>query len=370
MSLLNEALRKQNKRHDQTRAPSFFRKEPKTQRPKKLMAYSGIILFTGLSALVYMGGWHEFLLPDALTQSPRVATQKIVQPVSETSPPDQSSESVKEQIAEEKTVLEPKSVSAAIIEQENHENENMILQQKEFSKIDNKKTIKSLKKKTAAIKKRPGRWQKKHIKETPEPSPAPKAPNPFYDKALNYHRQNDITEAIRMYQQVVMKDPEHYDAVFNLAAAYMKSSRFEEAYPLLKKLNGHDPDNPHVLLNLAVAEIGLGRPEKAISFLNTADSQKDQPHFEIYFHLGVAFSRLDKPEEAIQWYNRAAELRPHHSGLLFNMAVAYDKLQKYPEAIRYYMAFLKQSVSASPPEKKGVEGRVRTLKVYSAGQTE
>ena len=178
-----------------------------------------------------------------------------------------------------------------------------------------------------------------------------------------------MDKAIHMYQEVLWKNPEHFDALFNLASAYMKTSAFSKAYPLLIKLKGLDPEYPQVLLNLGIVEIGLGRLQSALAYLSMAEKRKDGLQFEIYFHRSVALSRLGNLNEAIIWYKRAEELHPHHWRLLFNIALLYDKMQNYPEAIRYYSKFLKQDFS-SPNEKKEVETRILSLKAYMTGQSE
>jgi tetratricopeptide (TPR) repeat protein len=166
--------------------------------------------------------------------------------------------------------------------------------------------------------------------------------------------------------EVLKKNPEHYDALFNLASIYLKTSAFSEAYPLLQKLMNHDPENPQILVNMAVAEIGLGRPNKAISYLDRADRLKDAPRFEIYFHRGVALSHLKKLDEAMTCYKKAEELHPNDHRLLFNMAVACDKLERYDGALTYYERFLRRGGPSSPDERKEVEARIRVLKLYMA----
>jgi len=192
---------------------------------------------------------------------------------------------------------------------------------------------------------------------------------PFYLKAVSYHRRNELGKAIQMYQEVLRKNPEHYEALFNLASAYLTDASFSEAYNILQKLHELDPQNSQILLNLAIAEIGLGRPRKAMSYLNESDALEDTSQFEICFHKGVAMSKLHMLNEAELWYKRAEELNPDNSRLNFNMAVVYDKLQRYQEALRYYGAFLKNGSAQSVHEKKEVENRIKAIRVYMAGQS-
>ena len=187
----------------------------------------------------------------------------------------------------------------------------------------------------------------------------------FYQKALRYHRDDRLTQAVQMYQQVLRANPAHRDARFNLGAAYIQLAAYSEANPLLKELRAADPLNPDVLVNCAIVEMGLGRPAEAIQDLDTAARQGAEPRFGIYFHRAVALSRLGRLEEARISYKKAEELNGGHSLLLFNLAVLSDKLHGYDEAARYYEKFLRQGSPLPADEMKQIEDRIRSLRAYS-----
>lgn len=285
-----------------------------------------------------------------------VKTRNLVQP--EQIQVEQKQEVKKEAMLEAIVSGEPKS--------QNKKNNHLIAEPKRIFKSGPTKTLNpSL---TEAQKINRKKKSKVSIKKTTKTAIDHGTLNPFFQKALTYHRQNKLDEAIHMYQKALWKNPEHFDALFNLASAYIKTSAFSKAYPLLNKLKGLDPEKPEVLLNLAIVEIALGRFQSALAYLSIAEKQKDGPQFEIYFHRSVALGQLGNLNEAIVWYKKAEELDPHHSRLLFNIALVYDKMQNYPEAVRYYFKFLKQDLS-SPNEKKEVAARILALKVYMADQS-
>jgi tetratricopeptide (TPR) repeat protein len=169
---------------------------------------------------------------------------------------------------------------------------------------------------------------------------------------------------------VLQENPRHRDALFHLSSIYMEQDAYSEAYPLVRELVGLEPDNPQALVNLGVADIALGRPEKAIAHLDKALTLKDPPRFEIYFHQGVARSRLRRLEEAITWYKESEDLDPGHAHLLFNMAVTFDRLERYKEALDCYRRFLNAGGSASPREQREVEARIGVLTAYLAQEPE
>jgi tetratricopeptide (TPR) repeat protein len=200
-------------------------------------------------------------------------------------------------------------------------------------------------------------------KETAAPLPS-REEDLFYQKALRYHRENKLNQAIQMYQQVIRVNPDHRDALFNLSSAYLQLAAYSDAYPLLIQLEVSDHETPNVLVNLAIAEIGLGRPAEAIHLLDSAANKREEPQFKIYFHRAVALSRLGKLEEAQISYKKAEKLNASHHNLIFNLAVLSDKLQRYDEAIQYYGKYLQQNNTLPPLEKIDIEARIRSLHAY------
>jgi tetratricopeptide (TPR) repeat protein len=189
----------------------------------------------------------------------------------------------------------------------------------------------------------------------------------FLKKAYRYHRQGKFNQAIQMYQQVLRVKPDHRDALFNLASAYIQLTAYSEALPLLRKLRSSGDGNPDVLVNLAIVEIGMGNSTEAIHLLDLAAKQYPDPKFEIYFHRAAALSRLGRLEESLRSYKSAEELDPKHPTLNFNLALLCDKLQKYHDAVDYYNVFLGQDENLPPHEEKRIESRIRSLRAYLAG---
>ena len=366
MSLLNEALRKKAGQHRQPKKTGYMRNEPKALTKGKTKRYIIVLLVVLISTIGALGALKLFYLPDpASNKSPMIAASPVQQTV-ETRNLVQPEQMQVEQKQEVKKEAKLEAIVSGEPKPQNKKNDHLIAETRRIFKSGPTKTLNppltevqkiNRKKKSEVI-----------IKKTTKTAIDHGTLNPFFQKALTYHRQNKLDEAIHMYQKVLWKNPEHFDALFNLASAYIKTSAFSKAYPLLNKLKGLDPEKPEVLLNLAIVEIALGRFQSALAYLSIAEKRKDGPNFEIYFHRSVALSQLGNPNEAIVWYKRAEELNPHNSRLLFNIALVYDKMQNYPEAVRYYFKFLKQDLS-SPNEKKEVAARILALKVYMADQS-
>ena len=186
----------------------------------------------------------------------------------------------------------------------------------------------------------------------------------FFRKAQSYHKHKNFEMATKMYRRVLHEKPGHRDALYYLSSLYMEQSAYAEAYPLIMELLRLNPGDPQGLANLGISEIALGRPEQAVAHLNEALAFEDPPEFKIYFHQGVARSKLNRMEEAVTWYRKAENLDPGHTHLLFNMAVTFDRLERYKEALDCYARFLKAGESSSPKERRDVETRIGVLMAY------
>lgn len=358
MSLLNDALRKKSRAFDKTRKMKLFQNQPKSHRPDKTRMYAIVILLflvgaVTISAIWYVSSRSSFSTDEQLSVKKLDAEQEFT--INKPARPQRPLQ------APIKKEFKAETVVAKKMEQKAEKKERVTPKQKEKPKKSHKKATKPSKKPAKPSKTKASKTEKK--KEA-------QAGALFYQKALSYHRRNMPDHAIRMYLEVLRANPEHYDAVFNLASVYMKTDAYSNAYPLLIELHDRDPENPKVLLNLAIAEIGLGNPNKAISHLSRAENKKNASQFEICLYHGVALSRLDKLDEAISWYKKAEKLHANHGLLIFNIAVAYDRLQEYRDALTYYEKFLRQPASSPSHEKKEVEARIRALRVYLAGQSE
>jgi tetratricopeptide (TPR) repeat protein len=367
MSLLNEALRKKASQYRQPKKTGYMRNEPKALTKGKTKRYIIAFLVVLISTIGALGTLKLFYLPDpAFNKSPMIAASPVQQTVKTRNfvQPEQMQVEQKQEVKKEAKL---EAIVSGEPKPQNKKNDHLIAEPKRIFKSGPTKTINPPLTEVKKINRK--KKSKVSIKKATKTAIDHGTLNLYFQKALTYHRQNKLDEAIHMYQKVLWKNPEHFDALFNLASAYIKTSAFSKAYPLLNKLKGLDSEKPEVLLNLAIVEIALGRLQSALASLSIAEKQKDGPLFEIYFHRSVALSQLGNLNEAIVWYKRAEELHPNHSRLLFNIALVYDKMQNYPEAIRYYSKFLKQDLSSSN-EKKEVVVRILLLKAYMTGQSE
>lgn len=190
--------------------------------------------------------------------------------------------------------------------------------------------------------------------------PVPSA-DVLFDKALLYHRQTRLQEAIGMYREVLNAEPGHVEAAVQLTSAYLQSQAFVQAYALTSDLLRSHPDHPRIALNQAIALIGCGRAGEAAELLIQVARHPQCDVYEVNFYSGVAYRQMGQPAEALAWYRRAELLNPTDARLLFNMGLAFDQMQDYDSAAAYYRNYLQAAGEVDAATREQVRQRVREI---------
>jgi Flp pilus assembly protein TadD len=212
-----------------------------------------------------------------------------------------------------------------------------------------------------------------HTADPPRQQPAsasPAAPSveQLYRQARLYHRKQRYDAAIAGYRAVLQQAPDHFGARADLAAAYIEVGDFEQARVIAAALHRQDETHPQVMINLAIALIGSGRPAEAVDLLEPATRRPGAPSFDVWLHLGIAHRKLHQLDEALACYRQAEALAPDAPPLLFNLALVQDGREDYLAAIHYYQRYLAGAATLDNAAKRPIEQRVQTLRAFVASQ--
>jgi len=196
----------------------------------------------------------------------------------------------------------------------------------------------------------------------PPPNPSE---NPFYLKAISYHRRGDLEKAAAMYATVLRQHPQHFASCFNLASVYLALGAYSRAHPLLTELHTAKPENPAVAVNLAVSLLGMNQADEAAALLDRMQHRPDAPAFEIFFHKGVAAAQKRDDEKALFWYGKARAIKPLDPHLLLNSGLAHDRLKQYRAAVNCYQEYVdRQADIGDNAEVRAIQRRIRQLTAY------
>ena len=136
-----------------------------------------------------------------------------------------------------------------------------------------------------------------------------------YQIAANHFRiAKDYPKAIEAYQNLAKVSPDNSDIESALGAIYENSGDFVKAREFYQKLLTANPKDGSTLLAIGRVEILSGNSQASLDPLNRGlslaiqvDNQEQKG--TILHLLGIAYSSLNKPDDALQNYKQALEIR-------------------------------------------------------------
>jgi len=166
--------------------------------------------------------------------------------------------------------------------------------------------------------------------------------NPDLLPALNqlgdiYLREEKYSEARDVFLQSVAKMPDNAESNHRLGIAYFKLRDFENAKAQFEKVLVLNYQHPEINQYLANTWLELRDHEKAMHYYFC--QLERNPYFETFYNVGVLFMMKERLQDALQYFNKAAELDPNDVATQLNMGNIYLKQHKIDHAIIcYYQA--------------------------------
>ena len=153
--------------------------------------------------------------------------------------------------------------------------------------------------------------------------------------ALDHHQAGRLTEAERIYRQVLQVEPRNVDALHLLGLVAHQLGINAQAVELIESAHRFGRPQAASLNSLGKAYLGLGRPDEARrSFRKALALQPD--YAEVHNNLGVALRELGRPDEAERSYRRASTLQPDDAQAHYNLGNALRDLGRLDEAGQSY----------------------------------
>jgi tetratricopeptide (TPR) repeat protein/SAM-dependent methyltransferase len=140
-------------------------------------------------------------------------------------------------------------------------------------------------------------------------------------KAVQWHQSGNLDRAIRLYEKVVRKQPQHAGALNLLGLASFQAGRAAPAAKYLDRALALNPELPDGHYNLGTVLHALGRYEDALDHHRQALAAKPGDA-DAMNSIGAVLKELGRYEEAIEHYRKALALRPPSTDVLCNLASA------------------------------------------------
>lgn len=152
----------------------------------------------------------------------------------------------------------------------------------------------------------------------------------YYLKGMIFSEQKDTAKAISSFITATEQESNYYDAFIQLGVLHLNQKN-KLAIDYFKNAVNIKPKSSEALYNYAYAHQQFGNYTEAITTYQNMIAI--QPFREPYFNLGYIHQEyLDKPEEAIEFYNQAVQLSPFYHQAYYNRGLCYEKVGDFKNA--------------------------------------
>jgi len=177
----------------------------------------------------------------------------------------------------------------------------------------------------------------RHYKERIDDTP------PEIAQAEDAIQKNDFTGAETLLKKAIDKDPNNYQAWFDLGFVLNRLGRTEESIAAYRKSVAAKPDVFESNLNLGLMLVRANNPD-AEQFLRAATGLKPTAHIEEgQARAWLALAHLlesKKPGEALQAYHKASELTPKDPEPHLSAGLLHERQKEFSDAEAEYKQVL------------------------------
>ncbi|QWD13726.1 tetratricopeptide repeat protein [Polynucleobacter paneuropaeus] len=163
-----------------------------------------------------------------------------------------------------------------------------------------------------------------------------------FQEAFAHHQQGEIELAKRIYEAILLVEPNHFNSLHMLGVAITDENP-SVAVAMISKAIDIDPTFVECFNNAANALIKMEQYSLAIDCCNQAISLKGD-YWEAYANRGEALRNLQRWTEALISYDLAIDFKKDEARLYSNRGNVYGELGRLEEGL----ADLNQSISLDP----------------------
>ncbi len=168
-------------------------------------------------------------------------------------------------------------------------------------------------------------------------------------------QKDSLRKAVEQFEAVVRVDPKDDNSALWLARLYRVENEHGRAEEVLRGILKREPDNESALEQLSQLLLDAGRAPEAIDLLSRAASGAGSAG--LYGLLGSAYSQTQENAKAEAAYRKAVEADPDEPSYRRGLAQALIAKDKYAEALDQY-----QRLAEMEPES--AENYLRMAQIY------
>ncbi len=161
----------------------------------------------------------------------------------------------------------------------------------------------------------------------------------FFNKGNDFFEAGDFHNAADYYTEAIHINSTYATALFNRGFAYYKLEKYNKALLNFNQVITLDPNDIIAYEYRGNTNFLLGRHEDALADYNKIIAAN--PSANMLINRGIAYSRLQRFDEALVDFNTVLGDAPNDSEALSNIGDVYFSLNQFEDAIQYYNAALK-----------------------------
>jgi tetratricopeptide (TPR) repeat protein len=168
----------------------------------------------------------------------------------------------------------------------------------------------------------------------------------FINLAVFYLRKHDPERAYAAIEKALKTNPSSFAAYYNKGEILTMKGQFKEAVASYEMAAHLRPDMAAFKLTLGTAYIRVGDLRAAETQFNELTNTLVAA--EAYRNLGLLYLNTGKPDQAMQYFNQAARVKPVFPAVHHDMGVLYLRKQMPDQAIEQFRTVLQQQPDHGP----------------------
>jgi tetratricopeptide (TPR) repeat protein len=160
-------------------------------------------------------------------------------------------------------------------------------------------------------------------------------------KGNSLYEQGQYKEAIAVFEQMLLDNPDAYIINLNIGNAYFQMEEYDTALNYYQKVLDADPDNVRAKLQSGNALANQGDSEGALEWYNKIDFEKIDDSTVLY-NIGTNYYNQGQFADALKYYERSLELDENYIDAVYQAGLANLSLGENQEAIKYFELYLEK----------------------------
>ena len=169
----------------------------------------------------------------------------------------------------------------------------------------------------------------------------------FFFEGLQLMEANDFLAAESKFARALELVPGRISTLNNLSAVKIKLKKFVEAEACARQAIALEAQSPEAWLNVGLAQAATDRPEEALQAYDRALQGKSASG-RTWLNKAMTLLELKRYGEALLACDQALQLQPDHHQVLYSKSLILKELGRLDEAQKIYLLSLEQRVASSP----------------------